>query len=233
MPSKKEIEKALKKEKEIQALEDKMKEDASWEVGVNKREKAKTQKEIQKQEEKLLKNQKLAQLVEEEEAILKKIPRPKTTRGKKGDFEFLNETLKNAPKTKAEKEKTQKEKEKELRKQEDLRKQLEKQEREKQKEKEDYLLSKQNIVRQDLTIDTQNIEPMYDEDSIYATGVDNAIDAFKVTSIKQTRKNAFMNFYNKHLEDLKEKCPQLKLSQYKERIEKMWKVSNENPDNKI
>ena len=54
-----------------------------------------------------------------------------------------------------------------------------------------------------------------------------------MTSIKQTRKNAFIKFYNKHLADLKEKCPQLKLSQYKERIEKMWKVSNENPDNKI
>jgi len=232
MPSKKEIEKALKKEIEIQTVEDKMKEDASWEVGVNKREKAKTQKEIQKQEEKLMKNQKLAELIEEEAANLKNIPRPKTSYGRKRDLGFLDETLKNAPKTKAEKEKEHKEKEKERRKQEDLRKQLEKQEREKKQEKEDYLLSKQNIVRQELTINTQ-IEPMYDEDAIYATGVDNAIDAFKVTSIKQTRKNAFMKFYNKHLEDLKEKCPQLKLSKYKERIEKMWKVSNENPDNKI
>ena len=69
MPSKKEIEKALKKEIEIQTVEDKMKEDASWEVGVNKREKAKTQKEIQKQEEKLMKNQKLAELIEQEAVV--------------------------------------------------------------------------------------------------------------------------------------------------------------------
>ena len=52
MPSKKTLEKALQKEKEIAAMEKKMLEDASWEVGTNKKQQFRREKEFQKQEEK-------------------------------------------------------------------------------------------------------------------------------------------------------------------------------------
>ena len=44
MPSKKALEKALQKEKEIQEMEKKQQEDASWEVGTNRRGKMREQK---------------------------------------------------------------------------------------------------------------------------------------------------------------------------------------------
>ena len=228
MPSKKAIEKALKKEKEIQALEEKMRDDQSWEEGTNKRGELRSQKINEKHENKLKKKFENKQLEEEENLNLSSILRPKTSRGRNSELDLLNETLENAPKTKDQKEKIMKIKEKEQRKFGELKRQKEKEEQKKKQEKETYLLKQKNIVQQKLIIDT-NV--YYDENSIYATGIDNALDVFDNNDVVLKTRAIYKNFYQRNLEELKRDFPGLRLSQYEDKIQKLWKISFENPDN--
>lgn len=230
MPSKKQIEKALHKEKEIQALEEKMRENESWEVGTNKRAQIKEEKINHQQEEKMRKNRELKELIEQDNISTNQIPRPKTSRGKKNDLHLLNESLANIPKTKGQKESERKNKEREDRKFEELKRQKEKEEQRKEEEKQTYLLKQRNIVQSKLTIDTRNLEPIQ-ENSIYATGIDDVLDVIDNNQIKQSKKAAYKEFYERNLPILKMEMPHLRLSQYEDKIQKMWRISFDNPNN--
>jgi hypothetical protein len=235
MPSKKALEKALQKEKEIREQEEKRIEDESWEIGTNKRLQIREQNIQEKQQQKMQKAQELKQLYEEENS---NIPtgRPSSRKGiraKKNDLKLLNESLASIPKTKIQKEADRKQKEKEERKFEQLRLANEKEERNMLLEKEDYLLRKKGIIKnQNLTIEVNNLN---DEDSIYASNIDDALDAFESNcnnNVSYNKEKLYKEFYNEHLPILKTKNPGLRLSQYQEKIYKMWKISFSNPDNK-
>lgn len=231
MPSKKALEKALQKEKEIQEMEKKQQEDASWEVGTNKRGKMREQKINEKQEQKMKRDQEMKELISIDEALNTKEPRPKTRRNKRGDLDLLNEALANAPKSRAQKEAEEKMREKEARKFEELRRQKEQERLLKEQEAEDYMLKQRNIQRQEkLTIEVNNLEPIYEEDSIYATGIDEAIDCFGEEPAKN-KKALYKEFYERNLPILKTELPGLRLSQYEDKIHKMWKISFDNPNN--
>ena len=75
MPSKKALEKALQKEKEIQEMEKKQQEDASWEVGTNRRGKMREQKINEKQEQKMKRDQEMKELISIDEAVNTKEPK--------------------------------------------------------------------------------------------------------------------------------------------------------------
>ena len=227
MPSKKHIEKALKKEKEIQAMEVKMKEDKSWNIGLNKRSQIREEKMNIKEENKQKKKKEMKQLIEKDEMI--NYPRPSTSRGKKDKFDLLTESLANACKTKPQINQERKLLELESLKFEQLR-------LEKEKELEiEKNYKKRNIVRQKgLLIDipkNNHLEPIHEEKSIYATGIDDALEQLDDDELKKSEKISYHEFYERNLPIVEMQLPNLRLSQYKDKIQKMWKISYENPNN--
>ena len=241
MPSKKTLEKALQKEKEIAAMEKKMLEDASWEVGTNKKQQFRREKEFQKQEEKMQRSNEVKNLLEKENMEIGKMKRPKSSRGKRRDDSYLlQQSLKERPKTNQEKEYDRKIKEKENKKLKDLENIFKKEEKEKEREKRNFFLKQKNIVEdQKLTIEIDDSSDgeddvnygIYEEDSLYASNVDDAIDLFENKDKKINEKQIYKEFFDKNLSILKSEMPGLRLSQYENKINKMWKISFENPRN--
>ena len=72
---------------------------------------------------------------------------------------------------------------------------------------------------------------IYEEDSLYASNVDDAIDLFENKDKKINEKQKNKEFFDKNLSILKSEMPGLRLSQYENKINKMWKISFENPRN--
>ena len=234
MPSKKQIEKALYKEKEILAMEEKMREDKSWNVGVNKRSKMREQKMNIKEEEKLKKKKEMKQLIEKDENEMNNYPRPSTSRGKKDKFDLLSESLANACKTKPQIDQERKLLEKESRKFEQLRLEKEKERRIEKELEIEKNYKKKNIVRQKGLIDipkNNRLEPICEEKSIYATGIDDALELLDDDELKKSEKTTYHEFYERNLPIVEMQLPNLRLSQYKDKIQKMWKISYENPNN--
>lgn len=230
MPSKKALEKALQKEKELAIIEKQKQEDASWEIGINKKGKIREEMKNEKHEQKLKRNKEMKELLEHEnETILSNIgKRPKTRRAKDDDFSLLNESLKNAPKTRLQKEEELKQKQREQEKFIQLKREKEKEERLKREREENYLLEKKGIVKDSTLMIEINNHDIYEESSIYATGIDNALDFFDKN---HHTKLSFDEFYKEKLPILKEQIPGLRLSQYQDKIKKLWKSSIENPMN--
>lgn len=267
MPPKKEgpKEKALNKQQQLElereqrsALEKEKQEAASWEVGAKSNAKSKLEEE--KDAEKRRKEAEKAALIAADDAELSTVTRVVKTKKKgKDDFDFLDQALKNQPKSKADKDKELKKKaDEERRKKEEEARLLKDQ---KKKEEEEYI--RKNALKgiilnhtDDLFIPINN-RPLVDDDedeqggaaaykggknlaSIDVSGLDAANSVLSETVFgklsvddhpEKRRKALYNSYYERQLPILKEELPGLKLSQYKERIFEAWKRSPENPDN--
>ena len=227
MPSKKELEKAKRKQEERELLEQKQKEDAEWEVGVNKKANDREKKKQEKQEEKMAKNKLMNDLLEAEDYAIKG-KKPKTKKGK-DDFKLLNEALKSAPKTKQQRQLEEKKKEDESKKHQMMLLEEKKKEiRIKEEQEKRELKAKGIVCNKDFDVKFTN---SLQDDEINITGLDGAIDMFSENS--KSTKGLYHVFYNEQLEILKQKNPGLKLSQYRDKIDKLWKNSAINPMNKV
>jgi len=233
MPNRKELEKAKRKEQEYQEEMARKAEEESWAQGVNKRSQKKDIQNREKQEEKMRLQKEKHDQMQEEEIYSNCQSRPKSRNGRKNkDLDLLHEALASAPKTKSQKEKEQKQKIKEANLFAQMKKEELTKERRQREERENYLLSKKGIVKQDdlmnSNIRLENRE-LFEEQSIYATGINDALD---ILNEKKATIN-YKEYYEKNLVVLKRETPGLRLSQYEEKIRKMWKVSFENPANQI
>ena len=235
MPNRKELEKAKKKEQQYQEEIEKKAKEEYWSQGVNKREQKKTMENREKQEEKMRLQKEKYDQIQEEESYSNCQRRPKSRHGRNKDpMYFLNESLANAPKTKMQQEREQKQKIKE----ENLFAQLKREETMKEKkqkeERESYLLLKKGIVKQneyDLTdskIRSTNRE-LFEEQSINATCINDALDILD----KKARPISYNEYFEKTISVLKREMPGLRLSQYEDKVRKMWKNSFENPVNQL
>lgn len=233
MPNRKELEKAKIKEQQYQEELARKAEEESWSQGVNQRAHKKDVQHREKQEERMrLQKEKYVQM-QEEEIYSNCQSRPKSRYGRKNrDLDLLHEALSSVPKTKAQKEKEQREKIREANLFAQMKKEELTKERKQREERENYLLSKKGIVKQedlmDSNIRSANRE-LFEEQSIYATGINDALD---ILNEKKATIN-YKEYYEKNLIVLKRETPGLRLSQYEEKIHKMWKVSFENPANQI
>lgn len=233
MPNRKELEKAKKKEQQYQEELARKSEEESWAQGVNKRAQKKDVQNREKQEEKMrLQKEKNDQMLIEENFISSQ-PRPKSRNGRKNkDLDLLKQSLASIPKTKLQKEAERKQKIKEENKFAELKNGEFLRQRMEQEERQNYLLSKKGIVKQDDLMDTnirlENRE-LFEEQSIYATGIDDALDILNENKSTIT----YNEFYKNKLAMLKCEMPGLRLSQYEDKIRKMWKNSFENPVNQI
>ena len=233
MPNRKELEKAKKKEQQYQEELARKAEEESWAQGVNKRAQKKDVQNREKQEEKMrLQKEKNDQMLIEENFISSQ-PRPKSRNGRKNkDLDLLKQSLASIPKTKLQKEAERKQKIKEENKFAELKNGEILRQRMEQEERQNYLLSKKGIVKQDDLMDTnirlENRE-LFEEQSIYATGIDDALDILNENKSTIT----YNEFYKIKLAMLKCEMPGLRLSQYEDKIRKMWKNSFENPVNQI
>ena len=235
MPNRKELEKAKKKEQQYQEEIEKKAKEEYWSQGVNKREQKKTMENREKQEEKMRLQKEKYDQIQEEESYSNCQRRPKSRHGRNKDpMYFLNESLANAPKTKMQQEREQKQKIKE----ENLFAQLKREETMKEKkqkeERENYLLFKKGIVKQneyDLTdskIRSTNRE-LFEGQSINATCINDALDILD----KKARPISYNEYFEKTISVLKREMPGLRLSQYEDKVRKMWKNSFENPVNQL
>lgn len=72
-----------------------------------------------------------------------------------------------------------------------------------------------------------------DDDEINVTGLDSALDAMSMgdgnNGASKNMKALFKTFCDQQLPSLKEQYPNLKHSQYQQRLSEMWKYSPENP----
>jgi len=233
MPNRKELEKAKKKEQQYQEELARKAEEESWAQGVDKRAQKKDIQNREKQEEKMrLQKEKNEQILIEDNFISSQ-PRPKSRNGRKNkDLYLLNQSLASIPKTKSQKEAERKQKIKEENKFAELKKGEFLRQRMEQEERHNYLLSKKGIVKQDdimnSNIRLENRE-LFEEQSIFATGINDALDILNENKSTIT----YNEFYEKKLIMLKCEIPGLRLSQYEEKIRKMWKNSFENPVNQI
>jgi len=235
MPNRKELEKAKKKEQQYQEEIEKKAKEEYWSQGVNKREQKKTMENREKQEEKMRLQKEKYDQIQEEESYSNCQRRPKSRHSRNKDpLYFLNESLANAPKTKMQQEREKKQKMKE----ENLFAQLKREETMKEKkqkeERENYLLFKKGIVKQneyDLTdskIRSANRE-LFEEQSINATCINDALDILD----KKARPISYNEYFEKTISVLKREMPGLRLSQYEDKVRKMWKNSFENPVNQL
>lgn len=231
MPNRKELEKAKKKEQQYQEEIEKKAKEEYWSQGVNKREQKKTMENREKQEEKMRLQKEKHDQIQEEESYSNCQRRPKSRHGRNKDpMYFLNESLANAPKTKMQQEREKKQKMKEA----NLFAQLKREEKKQKEERENYLLFKKGIVKQneyDLTdskIRSTNRE-LFEEQSINATCINDALDILD----KKARHISYNEYFEKTICVLKREMPGLRLSQYEDKVRKMWKNSFENPVNQL
>jgi len=235
MPNRKELEKAKKKEQQYQEEIEKKAKEEYWSQGVNKREQKKTMENREKQEEKMRLQKEKYDQIQEEESYSNCQRRPKSRHGRNKDpLYFLNESLANAPKTKMQQEREKKQKMKEVNLFTQLKREETMKERKQKEERENYLLLKKGIVKQneyDLTdskIRSTNRE-LFEEQSINATCINDALDILD----KKARPISYNEYFEKTICVLKREMPGLRLSQYEDKVRKMWKNSFENPVNQL
>ena len=143
----------------------------------------------------------------------------KKSKKKKGDdLDMLNEALKSAPKTKAQKDFEKKQQEKEN-------KQLEMEKRlQKQKEEQEKLeLEKQKNVQKGMVYDHDNVMDIeihntLEDDHEIVTGLDNILSSFSLEDSVSYNK-----FYQEQLPNMKNEYPGLRLTQYQQKIHLLWK----------
>ncbi len=230
MPSRKTLQKALDKDKELQDFERQLKENSSWNEGINKRGKKREEKMMLKQEEQLCKAKVMKELLAMDEMNTAGVEqRPQSRRGKR-EISELETALKNRPITKKDRDTDEKQRQLEAYKIEESRKETEREEQKKRQAEEEHKLKKRGIVSdQKLYIKIDN-ESIFEENSIYdASNVEDAINIFE-----DDLPNAnvlYNDFYNRNLPIVKSELPGLRFSQYQEKIKQMWKISFENPKN--
>jgi hypothetical protein len=226
MPSRKILQKALDKEKELQELENRLNEESYWEEGIDKRGKQIEDKINKKQEEKMQRVQEMNNLHKIDEDLCSHIERPKSRMGSRSKLHLskLEQAFVNIPKTASEKRSEQKQQEQDLRKFRELRISKEKDKKNIKRAEKEYLLNKKSIISDEkLFIDIDD-EDVFEEKSIY-----NALNIFEddLPDIKVIYKE----FYKRNFPVVKDELPGLHLSQYQDKIKKMWEISFENPKN--
>ena len=230
MPSKKTLQKALEKEREIQELQRQLEEDRRWSEGTDVRGKKRQDKIEKKQEEKLRKAREMKELIDkEEQEYLRNKERPTSRKGKR-EINALEQELKNRPLTKIESQ----QREKDARKFEELRRINAREEnnrlkKEEEKKKEEELKKKNIVKAPNLFIEINN-DNVFEEKSVYdASNIEDAINIFD--DDLPDPKVLYKDFYERNLPIVKSELPGLRLSQYQDKIQKMWKISYENPKN--
>ena len=244
MPKKEQLEKKalneLEKSKKEQE-EDERRESASWNVG--SKDSSKAALDAAKEEEKRRKAAEKATILAEEEANnagIKKAAGSKLKKKGKDDFDLLNAALANAPKTKAQKEAEAKKKLDEEKKKIELEAREKKEAQKKAAQDEIRKNEAKGIVMNhtdELLVPINN--HLNEEDFDDATGLDAALDLISMGSgsggssdhPEKRMKAAYNAYYEYQLPMLKEEYPNLKLSQYKERIFDKWQKAPENPKN--
>ena len=226
MPSKKEKEKAFLKQQQEIENEMKKNEDASWNIGVNKKALERDNKKIEKHEKQMEKKKIMDELLTNEDCLIKgKKPKGK---GTDNNLKMLNDALKSAPKSKIQKEKEIKDKEMEKKRNEaNLLMEQQQQKKQQQDIEEKKLKEKGIIYDRDFDVKFENKSF---EDEINITGINEVLDALQSNNKLNSTYN---KFYNEQMEILKQQNPGLRLSQYKDKIQKLWKSSDQNPNNKI
>lgn len=228
----------LQAERDVKAAKDRENEEAAvWSVGADSRS-AQRQKELE--DKALAKAQKKAEkdllLAEDESSTgVKKAPKPKKV--KDDAFAELNAALASTPKTKAQKLAEEKKK------QDDEKRKKEEEESSKREEKRlaDDKVRKQAAAKginldhaDDMMVQNTNRMDSEFED---VSGLDAAIGLLTVKGDEamqhpeKKQKAAYNAYFDRMLPQMKEDCPGLKLSQYKERIFDMWQKAPENPMN--
>jgi len=230
MPSKNKLLKQKEKEEQKEKAEEEKLLNEYWNEGTNKRSEKKAQMEHEKQMEKMQKLKEKKELEEAENADIQSTnTKVKKTKKKKGDdFELLNDALKNAPKTKAQKEAEQKQQEK-------LQKlaELERVNAKLKQEKELLEKEKQKNMQKGMVYEHDNIMDMevhntLEEDEEVITGLDNILSSFSTEDSL-----SFNKFYHQQLPVMKKEYPGLRLTQYQQKIHVLWKKSPLNKNNQI
>lgn len=230
MPSKKALEKALEKDREIQELQRQLEEENKWKEGINERGKKREEQINKKHDEKMRKNQEMRELLAKDNMDTNNIiKRPSSRKGKRVKNE-LEEELNNRPVTNAERILQEKQRQKETDKFKELLEEKKREEEREQKIKEEFEYNKRGIVSDQklfIKIDNNNL---FEEKSVYnASNIEDAVNIFNDDLPNETC--LYKEFYERNLPIVKNELPGLRLSQYKEKIRKMWKISYENPKN--
>lgn len=230
MPSKEKLRKQKEKE-ELKNAEDQEKLlDEYWNEGTNKKAEKKAKMDNDKQMEKLQKQKEKKEMEELENNIVNetKVNIKKHRKTKGHDIDILNQVLKNAPKTKAQKENEKKEKEKEFRRTQEEILKIKKIEKEELLEREKIQNSRKNISYNHNYIMDLEINNTLNDEEECITGIDNILNNLSNVKTKKTYKE----FYDEKLLALKNAFPNLKLSQYENKIINLWKKSPYNKDKK-
>ena len=178
----------------------------------------------------------MAALLKEDEATHPTTVGKKPKKKGKDDFDLLNAALASAPKTKAQKQQELKKKQDEQRRKEEdeararneERRQKEADERKKAAAKGIVLNHGDDLMRENTNRQETDFEDVSGLEA--AIGVLSAGGGEEEDAHPERRQKALHNaYYEKMLPVVKHEQPGLKLSQYKERIFEMWKVSPENP----
>lgn len=228
MPSKNKLLKAQEKEKLKEEEENKKILDDYWSQGTNKKGDKKAQLENEKQMEKIQKAKEKQELLQADEESTSniKVTAKKGKKSKTDDFAMLNQSLASAPKTKKQKEQEEKIKEQLERKkhEEKIKHQKEQELLKKEEERKKASLKNINIDHQDELMNKVENKLNYE---IEVSGIDDAIDVLENKKSTCT----FNEFHKNKLESLKNLFPGLRLSQYNDKIQQLWKKSPENPKN--
>ena len=226
MPSKqqKRADKTEQREVEKHQQQQILQEEGSWEKGTNKRGLLKNQQQNEKQEEKMRNAKEMNELLITEEESLGQCKKSKSGK-KKGDDVKLLHLLATMPKSKAQKDKEDKMRKKEEQRMLEEGRRKKKEESMQKQDEEDKKLLNKNIVNNDILL--TNIDNNHTE---YVNSIDEAINMFD-SNEDEVSNNGFKEFYKTQFQIFKEQNPGLRLNQYKERIYKMWKKSDENPYN--
>jgi hypothetical protein len=219
---------AVQKEKELEA---------EWNQGANMRSAVRAESAAQKADEAARKKREKAALLAEEEADLGSGGKPKKTptlskgKGKKkgNDLSLLENAL-----VKGAEKKMKATKQAEREKAEKLKAEQAKKKEEDAKPMDPLLASTQEMIRgtaDDLV--GRNANKALDEENA-ASGIDGALSALNIgggPSTVPSAKALYKAFEERMMPEVKADYPNLKLSQYKDKIFQLWKKSPENPAN--
>ncbi|CAE7483002.1 ccdc124 [Symbiodinium microadriaticum] len=216
------------------AMEDERIEAEEWSVGANDRAATRRKEKEDEAAAKAAKKAEMAAILKEDEATHPSTVGKKPKKKGKDDFDLLNAALAAAPKTKAQKQQELKKKQDEQRRQQEEEARARNEERRQKEEEERRKAAARGIALNhgdELMRENTNRQESSFED---VSGVEAAIDLMStgedIDAHPERRQKALHNaYFEKMLPIVKHEQPGLKLSQYKERIFEMWKVSPENP----
>lgn len=214
MPSKNKLLKLQEKEQKKEEEENKKRLDEYWSQGTNKKGEKNAKLQHEKQMEKMQKAKEKQDLIQCDEETMRHIKTNiKKSKNKSNGLSF-------SPKIDIQKSNEEKLK------QEQLRIQREDKELLREKKEKQAQLKNINLYHQDeLMIKPNNT--LEDSEDNTISGIDDAIDFLNNKSTIMT----FNEYYELELENLKRGFPGLRLSQYKDRVHKSWKISKYNPKN--